>query len=67
MGILHEIAVREQEAAELKKYLAFFNVPSDKRDAKKRRLHEVENELRVLKRPASFVSDSSNEDEQIHV
>ncbi|WP_438446852.1 hypothetical protein [Gorillibacterium sp. sgz5001074] len=67
MGILHEIAKREQERDELLKYLAFWNVPTRKRDSKEQRLHEVENELRVLRHPAVDMSDDRMMDEQIHV
>lgn len=51
MGALYEIAKRENERDELIKYLEFYNVRTTKRESKKKRLHEVENELRVLRRP----------------
>lgn len=51
MGALYEISKREHERDELKRYLEFWNVPTAKRSNKVRRLHEVENELRVLRRP----------------
>lgn len=67
MGALYEITKREHEADELRKYLAFYNVRTRKRDQKEQRLHEMENELRVLRRLDGDMTNGNVENEQIHV
>lgn len=66
MGALYEIAKREKEVDELRKYLEFWNVPTKRREEKERRLYEAENELRVLRRQEGRISVDRIEVERIH-